>query len=202
MMAKVLGVTGLIGAGKSCVIRSLQVLYGIECFDCDKIAKGTYYFPQIRKQIMTKLGIDPIGQNGVLEKGAIAGLLADMHTKETLEGIIHKAVEAEFIKWRNTLKYEWVALESAILFTSGMHTHCDLILSVVANKEIRKKRVLSRDPLRVPQDFELLESLQSDEATRQNNEADIFINNDGDTSIIRELEIVYYQQLDSLTNNQ
>lgn len=200
-MPKVIGIAGQVGAGKSLVLQTLNVLYGIPLFDCDKIAKESYFIPSVREVIIDRFGVDPIKGNGELAKEGISRLLANKKTKEELERIIHGTVKEQFELWKGQQVAEWVALESAILFTSNMYRLCDITIAIKAETSIRMSRVLKRDPYRSEKGFELLENLQREETTRQNDEADWHIDNSGKTSIIRELEVIYHQ-LDNIIQHK
>ncbi|WP_353867183.1 dephospho-CoA kinase, partial [Porphyromonas sp. CAG:1061] len=56
-MPKVIGIAGQVGAGKSLVLQTLNVLYGIPLFDCDKIAKESYFIPSVREEIIDRFGV-------------------------------------------------------------------------------------------------------------------------------------------------
>lgn len=200
-MPKVIGIAGQVGAGKSLVLQTLNVLYGIPLFDCDKIAKESYFIPSVREEIIDRFGVDPIKGNGELAKEGISRLLANKKTKEELERIIHGTVKEQFELWKGQQVGEWVALESAILFTSNMYRLCDITIAIKAETSIRMSRVLKRDPYRSEKGFELLENLQREETTRQNDEADWHIDNSGKTSIIIELEVIYHQ-LDNIIQHK
>lgn len=200
-MPKVIGIAGQVGAGKSLVLQTLNVLYGIPLFDCDKIAKESYFIPSVREEIIDRFGVDPIKGNGELAKEGISRLLANKKTKEELERIIHGTVKEQFELWKGQQVAEWVALESAILFTSNMYRLCDITIAIKAETSIRMSRVLKRDPYRSEKGFELLENLQREETTRQKDEADWHIDNSGKTSIIRELEVIYHQ-LDNIIQHK
>ena len=200
-MPKVIGIAGQVGAGKSLVLQTLNVLYGIPLFDCDKIAKESYFIPSVREEIIDRFGVDPIKGNGELAKEGISKLLANKQTKEELERIVHGTVREQFGLWKGKQASKWVALESAILFTSNMYQLCDVTIAVKAETPIRMSRVLKRDPFRSEKGFELLENLQRKETTRQNDEADWHLDNSGNSSIIRELEVIYHQ-LDNIIHHK
>lgn len=200
-MPKVIGIAGQVGAGKSIVLQTLNVLYGLPLFDCDNVAKQCYFIPSVRENIINSFGVDPIEESGKLAKDKISALLANNKTKKKLEKIIHNAVREQFELWKSRYSGQWIAVESAILFTSDMNRLCDITLAVEAETPIRKRRVLRRDTDRSEDGFELLEALQKIESERQKNEADLHINNSGKSSIIRELEVIY-NQLDKVIQDK
>lgn len=190
-MAQVIGVTGLIGAGKSVVVQTMASLIGVPTFDSDRYAKETYRDQHVRKVIISNFGFDPINSDDSLDKSNLRRILENPRQKDQLEKIIHKAVEDVFYDFVNQCKAMYIVLESAILFTSGFNQLCDYTIAVVANNEMRKNRVLKRDVERSEDDFDHLASLQSAEGKLQNQMATFKINNDGNHSIIKAVEAIW-----------
>lgn len=190
-MSMIIGVTGLIGSGKSVVLKTLSKLYDIPYYDSDTHAKDLYFDPIVRDKIRAQLGFDPIALDGTLNKPKLREVLDSEYERKLLEQINHEAVQRHFEEWSRASGSEIVALESAILFTSGFSELCDLTVSVYADKEIRRARVLARDNGRSQEDFKRIELIQVTEARRQQEEADIIIENNGTSSIIRAVEALW-----------
>lgn len=189
---KVLGITGLIGAGKSVVRETLSVLYDIPCFDSDTIAKEVYFSPTVAREIYYRLGFNPT-KDGLLNKALLKKTLAEPFKRCVLEEIVHRAVGREFEIWKEQQRSKWVCLESAILFTSGFNLLCDFTLAVEASEEIRHHRVQLRDNKRSIEELRNIDSLQTQEGRKQREGADYRINNCGTSSVIRAVEALWEQ---------
>lgn len=189
-MAKVLGISGLIGSGKSVVREALSVLYDIPCFDSDTIAKEVYFEPIVIGEIQGQLGFSPI-KNGLLNKAKLKEVLTDPHNKKILEDIVHRAVARQFDEWCRRQSSQWVGIESAILFTSGFSRLCDFTLAVEVSDEIRHQRVLQRDQERSMAELQRIEAMQAEEGKRQRREANFKIDNSGTSSITRAVEALW-----------
>lgn len=189
-MARVLGISGLIGSGKSVVREALTVLYDMPCFDSDTVAKKAYFDQAVVREIENLLRFSPV-KSGQLDKIKLREALSDPQKKTILEEIVHRTVAKHFEEWRDKQSSPWVCIESAILFTSGFNSLCDVTLSVEAPDEIRHQRVLQRDSGRSIADLQKIEEMQAEEGRRQRGEADIKIDNSGTTSISRAVEALW-----------
>ena len=89
---RVVGVCGLIGSGKSVVMRYFAHL-GYPVYDCDAVAKTMYHIPEVREQITGLIGVDPIDPHGGLRKIELSkALSSSLEVKSRLEEIIHKTL--------------------------------------------------------------------------------------------------------------
>lgn len=188
---KTIGITGLIGSGKSVVMTLLNRLYGLPIFDCDTVAKEVYYDPEVREKLKSAMNFDPIHTDGMLKKDQLRDVLNDPLRKKILEDMIHQGVGRAFQNWKKEQTSEMVLLESAILFTSGFHEYCDYIIAVSSEETTRKERVMARDNNMSDKRFETLVKLQSEEEKRQASDADFHIDNNGRISLIQQVEEIY-----------
>lgn len=190
MKPRVIGVCGLIGSGKSVVMRYFAHL-GYPVYDCDDVAKEMYYIPRVRTQIAELIGLDPIDTEGRLRKTELSNALSSsLDIKTRLETIIHCALLEDFDHWCKAFSgSEVVFMESAILFSSKFNERCDVTIAVDAPEEVRRERVIRRDGDKDSQRFERVKVLQIKEAELIK-DADIHIMNDNKCSIIRQLEAV------------
>lgn len=190
---KVIGITGLIGSGKSVVMKLFGVLYDIPTFNSDQKAKEIYHDSDIRKSIIDHLGMDPITDEGSLNKEGLRQLVTgDPLKKKELETIVHNGLKAKFQAWVEEQSSDMVIIESAILFTSGYHRFCDQIIQVTAKETTREARVLSRDSGAMTSErFYQIVEIQREEAKRQENESNFTIDNNGEVSIVEQVERTY-----------
>lgn len=145
---KRIGITGLIGSGKS-VVSKILILNHISVYDSDKNAKRIMTEdPAVKEEIKKCLGNNSYrGQE--LDRTFIAGIIFNNKEKlEELNHIVHPAVWKDFENWskkeeRNDAKA--VAFESAIMYKSGLNKKFDTIWIVKSTLENRINRACKRD---------------------------------------------------------
>ena len=142
---RVLGISGGIGSGKSVVSRLLGLL-GIPVFDCDREAKALYDSDvQLKKQLLVRFG-EGLYPEGRFASRALARIIfEDPLARREVEQMVHPAVLRRFELWKEQQGRPLVALESAILFSSGFDKFCSDILWVDAPEEERLQRIVQRD---------------------------------------------------------
>lgn len=146
-MAKIIGLTGGIGSGKTTVAKMFQDL-GVPVYIADLEAKKITNNPNTIKLIEQHFG-SKVVSNGILDRTALANLVFDNPNKlNQLNAIIHPLVAQDFATWVATHEREkFVIKETAILFETGNHTQCDYVITVTAPIDVRIKRVLKRDQI-------------------------------------------------------
>lgn len=142
---KIIGLTGGIGSGKT-TISNWFLEKGIPVYNSDIEAKKLM---NSNLEVIEKL-IDLFGEevytNGKLNRSLIASqVFQHKNLLEKLNKIVHPAVFKDFQKWIKSQEAEMLVKEAAILFESGSYRDCDFIISVVADENIRIKRVMNRD---------------------------------------------------------
>ncbi len=140
------GLTGGIGSGKSTVARLFATL-GVPVYDSD--ARGKWLLandPQVIARVRAAFGPEAY-RDGLPDTKYLAGVVfADLQRLQTLNGIVHPAVRADFAAWsREQASAPYVIMESAILFESGMDADVDQIVVVTAPESLRIERTVRRD---------------------------------------------------------
>lgn len=139
------GLTGGIGSGKSTVATIFEML-GVPVYYSDQRAKELMVSDKIRPNIISAFGHEAYDAKGKLERTYLAREVFNDSTKlETLNSIVHPAVEADFREWASAQTTESVIQEAAILIESGAYRDMDCIIVVQAPIETRIERVIKRD---------------------------------------------------------
>lgn len=140
-----IGITGGIGSGKSTVCR-LFAEHGIACYDCDSAAKRLMAEDAaLKAAIMERFGADSY-RDGTLNRPWMAEkVFGDPQAREALNGLVHPAVTADFLRWADGQQSPYVVLESAILFEAGLDRHLDRVVAVLAPAALRLERAMRRD---------------------------------------------------------
>ena len=144
-MAKIIGLTGGIGSGKTTVARQFENL-GIPVYIADNAAKEVAEMPEAIALI--KQTFDPVIFDGnQINRQKLANIVFnDAGKLQQLNQIIHPLVKRHFDKWLEKFKHmPFVIREAAILFESGSYLDCDKIITVTAPLELRIERVINRD---------------------------------------------------------
>ena len=144
---KTIGITGGIGSGKSYVSAILQEKFGIPVYDCDKEAKRlTASNEEIRQRLIALVGPEVFDGNKLNKQLLADYLFADVENASRVNAIIHPVVLQDFKRWAEEQHEKpIVALESAILFESGLGEMVDKVLFVDAPEEVRLRRAMLRD---------------------------------------------------------
>ncbi|WP_017497135.1 dephospho-CoA kinase [Flavobacterium sp. WG21] len=144
-MAKIIGLTGGIGSGKTTIANYFAEM-GVPLYIADDEAKKVMQSEKIVKQIKLAFG-DSLFENDVLNRAKLAEIVFnDADKLAALNAIVHPAVKEDFELWLlKNKKYHYVIYEAAILFESGRYKDCDVVVTVIAPEEMRIERVIKRD---------------------------------------------------------
>lgn len=140
-----IGITGGIGSGKSIATRIFQAM-GYPVFYADKEAKKIMTSNQkVIQEITTIFGKEAYIKGELNKKHLANKIFNHPELKNKINQIVHPAVRSEFNKLVEKSKGQLVFNEAAILFETGAYKNFDYTICVVADKELRIKRVQQRD---------------------------------------------------------
>jgi dephospho-CoA kinase len=141
----VVALTGGIGAGKSLVAQYFSEL-GARVVDADQLSRiaierGSKGFDEV----VTRFG-ESILRNGDIDRKALGEIIfKDKSAKADLEAIIHPRVRELFFEVVNDLAADEILIyEIPLLVETGAASNFDQIITVEADLEIRKSRLLNR----------------------------------------------------------
>lgn len=135
------GLTGPTGAGKSYVCEIFRQK-GFKIIDCDKIAHElTAKNAPILAELANEFGED-IVKNGELDRKLLASRAFDTkeHTKK-LNSILHPAIAEKCKEEAQGL----TVLDASQLFEANMQNDCYKVIGVLADEDVRIKRIIARD---------------------------------------------------------
>lgn len=146
---KIIGLTGLTGAGKSTIAQKLMA-YGCYHIDADKVAREVINNNEnVKNKLKERFGDDVITSDGTTNRPLLASrAFADEQSTLDLNDITHPAVIEEIksiIKDMEEVGYRGVIIDAIALFESGLADLCNFNVAVVAPKEIRLERIMKRD---------------------------------------------------------
>lgn len=147
----VVGLTGQTGAGKSTVSK-IFAENGFAVINADIVArkvveKGSNCLAEIEEFF----GNDIIDTDGNLNRKKLAGIVFSDNAKlETLNSITYPYITGEILRLINEFSennQKLILLDAPTLFESRADDFCEIIISVLADEDIREKRIISRDNL-------------------------------------------------------
>ncbi len=182
------GITGGIGAGKSIVCKVFKLL-GTAIYDADQRAKELMQeSPIVKQNIKDQFGHASYESSGKINRSFLAKeVFSDEKKLEILNGIVHPAVDLDFINWvSNHIDHKYILKEAALLVETGSFKRLDFLIVVSAPEEIRIKRILERDKHRTVKDIRAIISNQLAEEVKVE-AADFVIKNDDNTLLLPQI---------------
>ena len=140
-----LAVVGGIGSGKSVVSRMLGIM-GVPVYDCDSRAKELMVQnPRIVNELKRMFGEECYDADGSLNRKYLAScIFVDERNTRRVNALVHPVVKDDFCSWAQGLDAPVVAVETALLYESGMADVVDKTLLVWTDKETAITRTMSR----------------------------------------------------------
>lgn len=142
-----IGLTGLIGAGKSTAAQILAS-HGAATIDADQIAREVIgLYPALLKKLVTRFGKSILTPTGKLRRKKLAAVaFADEQARQQLNDIIHPYIGREIKRRMKRLSrhHQVVVIDAALLLGSSIEDEMDRILVIHASKQVRLHRLLKR----------------------------------------------------------
>ena len=143
-----LAITGTIGSGKSVVARMMSIM-GVPVYDCDRRAKELMVSDaSMIKELKRMLGDECYLPDGSLNRQFLASrIFTDDDNIRRVNAIVHPAVKRDFEQWATMQAAPLVAVETAILYESGLVDAVDKVLVVWAGNETAIERTMKRSAM-------------------------------------------------------
>ncbi|MCL1788959.1 MAG: dephospho-CoA kinase [Oscillospiraceae bacterium] len=143
MNKKIIGLTGMSGAGKSTASEFLKT-HGFCVIDCDKVANETIARSPCTDRV--RVAFPEIITDGKFDRKKAAEVLFTSPIKlEQYQKIVFPYVIYSVIRFIKTSSSEKVLLDAPTLFQSGADDLCDEIIAVVAARKTCVERIMKRD---------------------------------------------------------
>lgn len=148
-MAKIVGITGPSGSGKSLLCKYLTEM-GIPCIDADAVYHSMLVPPsRCIEAIANAFGNDLISEDGKIDRKLLsARVFSDPEQLRLLNKTVLPIVVDEINRMIASLisdGAQTVAVDAPTLIESGFYKSCDMIIAVLSPVETRIQRIMSRD---------------------------------------------------------
>lgn len=175
---KLIGLTGQSGAGKS-LAAALFEQNGITVIDADALVANIYQAsPVCLRAVAAIFGNDIVCSDGTPDRRLLAKRAFETKENTALLGsIVHPFVLAETLKKLKSLSGT-VVFDAPQLFESNMDAVCDVVVSVTADADVRKRRIMERDRLTEQQARERMDAQHSEAFFRAH--SDYTLENNGE----------------------
>ena len=147
---KIIGITGSSGSGKTTLSQLLDEKNEVKLIDADKVVKemsipGTEYLNSIKNTF----GEDILLDDGNLNRKLLGNkIYNDKIAREKLNKLTFKYVAKEIIERIEKSKKEdiqFLILDVPLLFESGLNEYCNYVIALIANRNLKIKRICKRD---------------------------------------------------------
>lgn len=193
----IVGLTGTSGAGKGYFCSFLEMNDDILIIDTDSLYHTMISSTSVTTDALTdEFGTEILNDNGGIDRKKLGAIVfSDREKLKRLNSIAHFHILKETQKIIAVSKRPITVIDAPQLFESGFDKECDVVIGVVAEKELRIDRIMRRDRISREVALKRIDNQYSDSWFRE--KCDIIIeNNSGDLGdqakhVISELERLY-----------
>lgn len=180
-MSIIIGLTGPTGAGKSSVTEVAEGL-GFKAVDCDKLARQAVEKGTEGLAALTKVfGKEILNSDGTLNRKVLAAsAFKSAESTELLNKTILPFI-AELVK-KEAVGFDTL-LDAPTLFESGVDKMCIKTVAILADREIRLKRIMKRDSLGIDEALLRLNAGKDEDFYKKN--ADYILYNNGEKDAVK-----------------
>ncbi|MDR0946897.1 MAG: dephospho-CoA kinase [Ruminococcus sp.] len=185
---RLFGLTGQSGAGKTSAAKVFSEK-GFAIIDCDKLTREVYKSgSDCNKAIAEAFGEEILLENGEIDRKKLGGIVfSDEKLLEILNTTVYPFITAAIEEKIKEITNSLIMLDAPTLFESGTYEYCERITAVVADREIRKARIMARDNADEISVERRFDSQKTEEFFRNNCEY-IIENNTDETELIKQTE--------------
>lgn len=176
----VIGLTGQTGSGKSTVCSAFMDS-GFEIINCDLVARVVTADGSDCCAVLSRLFPECFDDKLHLDRKALGNIV--FNDKSQLEALnaaifpyINSEIDRRIAKAWNAGK-KLILLDAPTLFEAGADKLCQLIISCVADRELRLQRIMTRDSIDIKQAQSRIDSQHTEEFFKLH--SDIVIENNG-----------------------
>lgn len=195
---KTIGITGSSGSGKTTLSKILNERDDVMVIDADKVVRelsvpGTEYLTSIKETF----GQEVFLEDGNLNRKKLAQkIYNDSSSREKLNSLTFNYVVKEIIariKNINDEKIKFAIIDAPLLFESNLDKCCDYVIALVADFELKVRRICKRDNI----DEETAKSRLNiqNEDSYYTEKSDFVIHNSENSDLKTEIEKIFKEIL-------
>lgn len=182
----VIGLTGQTGAGKT-TVSSIFEAHGFAVINADQIARQVVVPDSpCLAELCECFGTEILLPDGNMNRPRVAELVfSDPCKNEILGSIMYPYILKEILSQIQAYAQagkQWLLLDAPTLFESRADDFCQLVLSVLAEPEIRLARIMARDHITEEQARKRMDAQLSADYFREH--SDFVICNNGDRELL------------------
>lgn len=192
---KVIGLTGPSGSGKGCCDEFFRK-HGIPCLDTDQIYHDLLIPPSpCANELVENFGETILNPDGSINRSQLSSIVFEEKSGsavKTLNQITHKYVSIEtlsLIEQYRAQKIPTVVIDAPLLFEANFDRFCDFCIAVLAQKEIRLRRITERDHITKEKAMARIKA-QPEDAFYLNKAKHTVYNNNGLQTLFHELHLI------------
>lgn len=194
---KVVGLTGGIGSGKTTILKCFESL-DVPVYIADDEAKALMNRSKVIKRKLIQLFGESAYKEQKLNRPYLASkIFSDKTLLSKMNAIVHPKVASHFKRWLKKQDASYVIKEAAIIFENNLENQYDYIITVIADKDLRIKRVMQRDNASKEKIQSIINNQLSDDEKVKRSDF-VIVNNDLETAKAQAKDI--HQQLLRLLN--
>jgi len=197
----VVGLTGGIASGKS-LVADYFASFGVAIADADVVARKVVE-PNSRalSLIEEHFGADILQSDGNLNRAKLRQIIfSDNKAKKWLEDLLHPLIKQEQLAIIHSAKSVYSLLVTPLLIESGQVQFCDRLIVVVADIDIKIKRVMQRDGLNLAEAQNIINQ-QIDDVERLKFATDVITNNSDFLQVLQQVTILHNAFLNLAANS-
>lgn len=146
---KVIGITGPTGAGKTTALCALEELGG-RVMDCDAV----YHLlleqdTDLKAELTGRFGQEILGRGGAVDRKRLGAIVfSDPTALEDLNRITHPYIRRAIDREAERCARDGcpaLAVDAIALIESGIGGQCDVVVGILAPKELRIRRIMERE---------------------------------------------------------
>ena len=186
----IVGLTGGIGSGKTTISKCFES-FDIPVYIADDEAKSLMNRSKVIKRKLVQLFGESAYKDGVLNRHFIASkIFTDKTLLLKMNAIVHPKVASHFKGWLKKRDAPYIVKEAAIIFEYKLESQYDYIITVIADEDLRIKRVMKRDDASKEKIKSIIKNQLSD-ADKIKKSDFVIINNDLDLAKKAASEVHY-----------
>ncbi len=145
MQKFIVGLTGPTGSGKS-TVQKVATALGFFCIDADKVARKVTKIGSPLLPILQKEFGDILNADGTLNRAALAKVaFKNTENTEKLNSIMLPYILSDIENIIKKAEQRFILLDAPTLFEAGANKICNTTVGVIADEDIRLKRIIERD---------------------------------------------------------